>query len=155
MFPPSPSYQIDRGRLENDLRQMAIEMEVGLFEGVIIDDILLGENKNSHIVKCRHKLDGTDFSLTGRWIVDASGRRRLLQTKLGLMKASGHQASAAWWRCAGRIDVDDIGVKSGRRWPKNQVEIAVFFHKPPDGKRILGLAYPARFKRNQHRHRDG
>jgi flavin-dependent dehydrogenase len=33
LWPPHPAYQIDRGRLENDLRQMARDMGVTLYEG--------------------------------------------------------------------------------------------------------------------------
>jgi len=126
MFSPIPSYQIDRGRLENDLRRMAVEMGVDLFEDTIVEDIIFGKGEEKHIVQCRMKDEALSFSLTGRWVVDALGRRRLLQTKLGLKKPDGHQASAAWWRYAGRIDIDDIGANGGGKWRKLGIESRYF-----------------------------
>src|SRR5215204_5178237 len=124
LFPPVPSYQIDRGRLENDLRQIVREMGVELFEGTLVDDIVLGEDNTKHNIKCRRKEDATVFNLTGDWVVDALGRRRLLQTKLGLKRTHGHQASAAWWRYAGRVDVDHIS--TDHKWRHENVEDRYF-----------------------------
>jgi flavin-dependent dehydrogenase len=126
MFSPVPSYQIDRGRLENDLRQMAVEMRIVIYEGSIVEEILLADGEEKHIVKCRVVDGQASFSLAGRWVVDALGRRRFLQTKLGLKKTNGHQASAAWWRYAGRIDVDDIGGNGGHKWRKLPIESRYF-----------------------------
>ncbi len=122
IFPLVPSYQIDRGRLENDLRDIVEKMGVALFEGTVVEDILLAEGDENHTVKCLHKDDQHKFSLTGRWVVDALGRRRLLQTQLGLKREHGHQASAAWWRYKGRVDVDDMAAKTSQRWLNDSIE---------------------------------
>ncbi|HEY5731498.1 MAG TPA: hypothetical protein VIS72_15725, partial [Anaerolineales bacterium] len=74
MFPPIPSYQIDRGRLETDLRGIVVEMEVHLFEGTTVDDIELAEGDAAHIIRCRRKEDSESFTLTAHWVVDAMGR---------------------------------------------------------------------------------
>jgi flavin-dependent dehydrogenase len=111
LFPPVPSYQIDRGRLENDLRQIVSEMGVTLFEGVSVEEITLDEGDEPHKVRCRRKDETSSFHLTGRWVSDALGRRRLLQTKLGLKRDNGHHASAAWWRYDDRIDIDTLGAR--------------------------------------------
>src|SRR5687767_14388301 len=63
LFPPVPSYQIDRGRLENDLRQIVCEMGVSLFEGATVDDIVLGQVDSAHRVKCRRIPNGESFTL--------------------------------------------------------------------------------------------
>jgi flavin-dependent dehydrogenase len=126
LFPPVPSYQIDRGRLENDLRQLVSEMGVELFESVVVDEIALGEGEAAHTVACRSIPEGTTFTLTGRWLADASGRRLLLQTRLGLRRQNGHQASAAWWRYKGRIDIDVLGAKGGKAWRAGCVEDRYF-----------------------------
>ena len=114
-FPEVPSFQIDRGILENDLREMAIEEGAYLFEGYTTKDIVLstdggphqvivqGQDKEEHVVHCR-------------WVVDATGRRRMLQNKLGLKTPNGHDASAAWFRLEGRIDVDDLVPASNTHW---------------------------------------
>ncbi len=126
MFPPIPSYQIDRGRLENDLRQWMPGWGVTLFEGTIVEDIELAEDEAPHRIRCRRKDDSEVFTLTGRWVIDALGRRRLLQTKLGLKREHEHRASAAWWRYAGRIDVDQMGAKDGQQFPHKLLEDRYF-----------------------------
>jgi len=126
VFPVVPSYQIDRGRLENDLRNFVCDMGVELFEGAVVDDILLAEGEEKHVIKCRRKDNELSFSLTGRWVVDALGRRRLLQSKLGLKRAHGHQASAAWWRYQGRIDVEELAPKEARKWRDESIEDRYF-----------------------------
>ena len=122
LFPPVPCYQIDRGRLENDLRQMVGAMGVELIENTTVAEVIVQEGDENHTVKCRRKDNGAAFSLTGRWVVDASGRRRLLQTKLGLKRANGHRASAAWWRYAERVDVDDVAATADHEWHRRNVE---------------------------------
>jgi flavin-dependent dehydrogenase len=102
-------YQLDRGRLENDLRQMAAEMGVTVIENSIVDEIRLAEGDEPHVGVCRERGTGTIRNVSGRWIVDALGRRRLLQSKLGLMRSNGHSASAAWWRIAERVDIGNMG----------------------------------------------
>ncbi|HNA90462.1 MAG TPA: tryptophan 7-halogenase [Anaerolineales bacterium] len=126
MFPPVPSYQIDRGRLETDLREFVAEMGVILFEGCSVDDIELAEGDTAHIIRCRRKDDSESFTLTGQWVVDALGRRRLLQTKLGLKREHEHRASAAWWRYTGRIDVDVMGTQDGSKFPHQLIEDRYF-----------------------------
>lgn len=122
LFPLVPSYQIDRGRLENDLRQILEEMGVTLFEGTTIDDIIVAEGNEKHIIQCRHIRDKTEFSLTSRWVIDALGRRRFLQTKLGLKQTHGHHASAAWWRYDERVSVNDLSAPEAGRWLTDSIE---------------------------------
>jgi hypothetical protein len=54
--------------------------------------------------------------LRSRWVVDALGRRRLLQSKLNLAQPNGHQASAVWFRMPGRLDVSDLVPDSCHEW---------------------------------------
>lgn len=42
---------------------------------------------------------------TARWVVDASGRNRLLGRQLDLKRANAHQCNAVWLRVATEIDV--------------------------------------------------
>jgi flavin-dependent dehydrogenase len=106
-----PSYQLDRGRLENDLRGFCREAGVELVEGCTVDDVELGD---PHLV--RYRQAGAARERRCRWVVDATGRRRLLQAKLGLKRDNGHHASAAWFRVAGRLDVEDLAPSSAREW---------------------------------------
>jgi hypothetical protein len=97
-----------------------------LWEGVSVEDILLGEGEAPHEILCWKKENGERFTLKGRWVVDALGRRRMLQTKLGLKRGHDHRASAAWWRYKGRIDVETLLAKGDSSWRNNSVEDRYF-----------------------------
>jgi flavin-dependent dehydrogenase len=115
-FPEVPSYQIDRGILENDLRQMVSDAGVKLVEDCAAKDVQLSENEEPHRVTVQQVGTQATEELRCRWLVDATGRRRLLQGKLGLKKENGHNASAAWFRMEGRVDIDDLVPRSQRAW---------------------------------------
>lgn len=122
IFPLVPSYQIDRGRLENDLREIVQKMGVELLEGAIIESITLAEGDENHAVKCLQKDKQQNFTLTARWVVDALGRRRFLQGQLGLKRDSGHYASSAWWRYQGKINVNDVAAPDSHTWRNSSIE---------------------------------
>lgn len=103
---PVPSYQLDRGRFEEDLRQILVNDGVLLLEGHKVKDIILADGALPHKVKVLDP-SGKTRTLKGRWFVDAMGRRKFLQRKLKLEKSSPHKASAVWFRLDGRLDVDD------------------------------------------------
>jgi hypothetical protein len=115
-FPEVPSFQIDRGIFENDLRQMVAQAGVSLFEDWMVRDVQLSQNDEPHHVMAQRRGEQSTEQLRCRWVVDATGRRRLLQSKLGLKKENGHQASAAWFRMAGRLDIDDLVAPSRKSW---------------------------------------
>lgn len=107
-FPRVPSYQIDRGVLENDLRKMVSGAKgVTLFEDVAVTDVDLATDEEPHTV---HFLgaDKVERTLRCRFVVDATGRRRLLHRKLDLGRENGHKISAAWWRMKGEYDVEKM-----------------------------------------------
>ena len=125
IFPLVPSYQIDRGRLENDLRDIVQKMGVELFEGTLVEGIDLAEGDENHTIRCQQKDEKRSFTLTARWVVDALGRRRLLQTQLGLKREHGHQASSAWWRYPDRVDIDNM-VPPENPWRSESIEDRYF-----------------------------
>ncbi|HKB09703.1 MAG TPA: FAD-dependent monooxygenase [Vicinamibacterales bacterium] len=120
-FPTVPSFQLDRGRLENYLLRTDAEMGATVLDGHRVTSIEL-DGRDGH----RIAIDGSDGSrsITARWMVDAGGRASLLKRKLGLRRASTHAANAAWWRFRSRIRIDDWSgdpawkarVPSGMRW---------------------------------------
>ena len=115
-FPEVPSYQIDRGIFENDMRELIAEDGAFLFEGYSVKDINLAEGDAPHqVIVSSDEVEG-DMAIQCRWVVDGTGRRRMLQKKLGLTKANGHGASAAWFRMEGRIDVDDLVDPDNENW---------------------------------------
>jgi flavin-dependent dehydrogenase len=114
--PRVPSYQLDRGRLETDLREMVEAQGVTLLEGFSVRDVRLGADGATHEVVISEGSSGEPRTLEARWVVDAAGRAGLLRKKLGLQRPSGHLANAAWYRVAGKIDVADMVPASERAW---------------------------------------
>lgn len=120
MFSPVPTYQIDRGRMENDMRQMALDAGIELLEGVSLKEISITEgNAPNQVV---YELNGTETTINANWVVDAMGRRRYLQTKLGLKRDSPHSASSVWFRMEGKVTVDDLVPKENTRWQQRNLE---------------------------------
>jgi flavin-dependent dehydrogenase len=120
-FPPVPSFQLDRGRLENMLLRANAELGATVLDHCRVESIEL-DGGGPH----RVSLSGPDGSrqITARWVVDASGRAGLLKRQLGLVRPSTHGANAAWWRVRSRVKIDDWSsdpawrarVPSGLRW---------------------------------------
>lgn len=120
MYSPVPSYQLDRGTFETDLRQMAQKAGVQLIEGASLEDIVFAENAEKHQV--RYSLNGQTESLSANWVIDAMGRRRYLQTKFGLKKESPHTASSVWFRWEGQLSVNELVPASKTAWQQRNVE---------------------------------
>ncbi len=104
-FPPTPSYQLDRGRFENYLAQRCQTQGIDFLDGATVTRFDLGRGKAAHQVSYRRAAN--DVSLSTRWIVDASGRAAVMKRKLGLEMESPHKANAVWFRIKAQINVDD------------------------------------------------
>jgi flavin-dependent dehydrogenase len=115
-LPKVPSFQLDRGRLENDLRAMDEADGVTLLEGFTVKDIELGASGADHLVRIETLGGEGARTLSARYVVDASGRRAILRNKLGLTRPSGHDANASWWRVKGKVDVKDLVPASESSW---------------------------------------
>ena len=121
-FPPVPSFQLDRGRLENFLLRENGALGVTILDGCRVQSIAL-EGAGDHRVGIVDG-NGRTREIAARWVVDASGRASLLKRQLGLVRASTHAANASWWRFRSRIEIDDWSgdpswrarVPSGLRW---------------------------------------
>jgi hypothetical protein len=51
--------------------------------------------------------DGVEHVVTGRWLIDATGRAGLIKRKLDLAQPNDHDANAIWFRIDARIDMDE------------------------------------------------
>lgn len=121
VFPPVPSFQIDRGRLENALLAMLRADGVEVFDGCAVKEIRLDPAAG-------HELEIESAAgrraVRARFLVDASGRSGLIRRKLGLTRSVTHAANACWFRVKTRVRVDDWGadpqwrarVPGGQRW---------------------------------------
>jgi flavin-dependent dehydrogenase len=102
---PTPSWQLDRGILENHLAIHAAELGVDFIDGAIVNGIDCADGESNHEVRYQH--GGTLKSASARWLVDASGGRGLLKRKFGLAETNAHDVNAVWFRIAERIKMDD------------------------------------------------
>ncbi len=128
-FPVVPSFQIDRGKFENDLRAMVEADGALLAEGWSVRSVALADDGGDH----RLEIEGPDGAATvrARWVVDATGRRRLLARALGLGRPSRIGSSAAWFRVAGKVDVAELVPASE----------TAFHRRDPEGTRWLSTVH--------------
>ncbi|MFC0676538.1 NAD(P)/FAD-dependent oxidoreductase [Lysobacter korlensis] len=101
----TPSWQIDRGRLENYLGGLVRERGIDFIDGAIVRGLDAASGDADHGV--RYERDGQSHALATRWLVDSSGRAGLVKRKLGLAQPNAHDANAAWWRVDGHLDPND------------------------------------------------
>ena len=135
-LPKVPSYQIDRGRFERDLRTMLVERGVKLIEGAGVKNIALSKAGDRHVVHYRNA-DGVEKTIYSRWVVDASGRRRLIQTQKKLLRDNGHHASAAWFRIKGHLDIKELVPETAEQWHTRDPEHIRFLST----NHLMGLGY--------------
>jgi flavin-dependent dehydrogenase len=94
-IPPMPSNQINRLALADRLRERIKELKIETIDGTV-RDVSIGEGGLNRLVYATDA--GDSVILNTRWIVDASGRSRVLANKLGLKKISRFQRSSFWFR---------------------------------------------------------
>ena len=106
-FFSAPSYQVDRGRLENYLAKTIVEMGAKLYSGARIRHVdLTSESQPSteHWVKIEQ--NDVEHVVGCRWVVDASGRASVLKRKLNLAEELNHDINAVWFRIDESIQID-------------------------------------------------
>jgi flavin-dependent dehydrogenase len=112
-LPFHPAFQIDRARLDADLARMNAGDGVDVQRGVRVSGIEVGQGGAPH----RLALQGPDRegACQARWLVDASGRSRLLSRQLSLHQPETElRNDAAWGRFEQVADVDALGPESFR-----------------------------------------
>ena len=102
-MPRTPSYQIDRGLFERELRKKFTSLGGKYFDDCTVKAITMGETI-PHITQVDRNGESQCFS--SRWLVDASGRRGFLRHQLGLGKIHPYSRHAAWLRVDRKIDID-------------------------------------------------
>lgn len=117
-FPPTPSYQLDRGRFENFLGERCRSLGIEFLDGATIKEVNLARGRSNHQV--RYVRDDVVATVESRWVVDSSGRAAILKRKLGLEKEITHRANAVWFRIAAKIKVDQWS--SDSVWQQNYDE---------------------------------
>jgi len=116
-----PTYQMDRGVIENYLYEEVCAMGVQVIDGADTQGIELGDGT--------HRIDVATAEgkkqYVGKWLVDAAGRQKLVKNKLGLDKQNDHKGNAVWFRIDKRVIIDEWSDSSewqnrlkdpGKRW---------------------------------------
>jgi flavin-dependent dehydrogenase len=112
LYPPVPSYQLDRGRFENFLGERALDAGVDLFGGSRVQDVELGPDQH----RVTFTRGDEQHGVSARWVVDASGRAFTLKKKLGLLEDNGHHVNSSWFRLAGGLNIEDWVDDSDEEW---------------------------------------
>jgi flavin-dependent dehydrogenase len=101
---PLSTYQLDRGRLENELGARCSRAGVEFLGGSKVVDVELRPDEPLHRIRVAGPTD--ERTISARWVVDATGRSQLLHRHhAGQRREVGHTANAAWLRVAHPIDV--------------------------------------------------
>lgn len=98
-----PTYQIDRGAIENYLFKQVVEDGVLVHHGATIANLQLDDKgKTIEVTEgdSRHHY-------SAKWVIDAAGRQAILKNKLGLQQDNEHKGNAIWFRVDRQIKLDD------------------------------------------------
>ena len=108
-FFAAPSYQVDRGRLENYLAEANVEIGATILDGARVKEVCIDNSENG-TRDTAHRVtflrDKQRQTIEARWIIDASGRAAFIKRKLNLEEELGHDINAAWFRIDQQIHVD-------------------------------------------------
>jgi flavin-dependent dehydrogenase len=105
-LPMFPTFQLDRKRLESDLRRFNTDEGVAMHVGWTVRKVELGSGGALHRVVVRS--EGEERELTARWVVDATGRASTIARQLDLRRPADHLLSAVWARYTDVTDMDAI-----------------------------------------------
>lgn len=108
-FAPVPTYQLDRGRFENELARRNLEAGIELVQGAFVDEVELGDDGHAATI-VQGGPGGERTRVEARWLIDAAGRSFLLKRKLGLEKDVAHTINSSWFRLGGGLlDLEQWG----------------------------------------------
>jgi len=110
---PLPSYQLDRGRLENALSALLPQRGISLLDGCKVQQVDLHSDSELHRLRILH--EETEREIAARWVIDATGRSSLLKRQLGLAKKGNHHANSVWFRIGHPIDINEWSSDSAWR----------------------------------------
>lgn len=102
--PVIDTFQLDRGRFENELAKRNMDIGTDLRGGTRVEEVDLGDPHRVTLSRGDER-----HTVEGRWVVDATGRAFTLKRKLGLEKESPHKINSSWIRLDGGLDIEDWG----------------------------------------------
>lgn len=104
--PPLLSFQINRFTFDREVRRRNVENGVEMIDGVA-SNVTLDSDGSAHSVTVRDGA-GKESVLQTRWLVDATGRNRILAKMLQLNDKVTEQKDVFWFRLA-NFDPDILG----------------------------------------------
>ncbi|MBA2679095.1 MAG: FAD-dependent oxidoreductase, partial [Ktedonobacteraceae bacterium] len=93
-----------------------VENGIPIIPASRVKNIVLAEGGNLHEITFQPEESQRSHTVRGRWVIDAMGRRRFLQKKLGIAEPANPHFSAAWFRLKGRIDVSKLVPPEETQW---------------------------------------
>lgn len=103
-FPKKNSYQFERGKLENHFFSL-LQDKIDILQNTRFLDVEdEGHFKRIHVVE----LSKVQKIINSRWIVDASGRKKVISRKYNLSSKGNLPNSSVWFRVKGAVLVDEI-----------------------------------------------
>lgn len=136
------TFQIDRGRFENDVTGYARQAGVEVIDGARIAGVTLDADGGHRVTVSRG--DDEEAEVRARWLVDATGRRSLLKRELGLEEDNAHDINAVWLRLADFVTLDELPAEHG---DEDDDAIAGWRERVPNGQRwrstshLMGRGY--------------
>lgn len=129
-LPFHPSFQLDRSKLERELRDGSAKLGADILEGCKVEDVEFGDPHH----KVTFQEHNTSRSVTTTWVVDASGRASLLAKKLDLrVPEKQHRCLASWARLGNVVDLDghdiDPAWRARTRHTSRRLSTVHFMHR--------------------------
>ncbi len=129
-LPYHPSFQLDRGALEQHLLDSSGALGAEVLEGAKVLDVELGEPH--HRVTFEHQ--GRTRTVAAGFVADASGRASIVAKKLSLrMPTPEHQCLASWGRVRNCVDLDghtiDPAFRARARYSPRRLSTVHFMHR--------------------------
>ncbi|WP_181197842.1 NAD(P)/FAD-dependent oxidoreductase [Enhygromyxa salina] len=94
-----PTYHVNRPPLDAELARRAEAAGAELMYGAPVRRVELGDGLHRVVHGEPDPEDGAEASLTCKWVLDASGRRRMLARQLGITRpVEGLETAAIWTR---------------------------------------------------------
>ncbi len=103
-----PTYQVSRNILDQHLLERSENLGCELVRPATVKSIELSETDAPHSVKFKDE-EGNEREVTGKWLVDASGRAAVIARKRGTHKRlEDHPVNSMWARFKNVRDFDSI-----------------------------------------------
>ena len=112
---PVYEFQVDRGKLEADLRDRLIARGITWLP-YRAESVQLALDDAAHRIELLDPVTGEKQTLPARWVIDSTGRRQLLHRQHHPLGERNGRCSAVWFRVPGWIDVDDFVPKTHIDW---------------------------------------